>query len=175
MARPLRVAFPDALYHLCSRGVGRRAIFEEDADCQAFLDLLGDTAARFGVAVHAFVLMGNHFHLLAQTRRPNLSRWMQTFLGAYTAAFQHRHRRVGHGHLFQGRFKSHLVEEQGYFLSVSRYLHLNPARGRLLGRGDVAERRARLRAYPWSSYAGYAGLGAPAPFVHERALLGEDA
>lgn len=155
--------------------MGRRAIFEGDADCQGFLDLLGTSAARFDVAVHAFVLMGNHFHLLAQTRRPNLSRWMQTFLGAYTAAFQHRHRRVGHGHLFQGRFKSHLVEEQGYFLSVSRYLHLNPVRGQTLGQGDVPERRARLRAYPWSSYPGYAGLGPAAPFVQEHALLAETA
>ena len=173
MARPLRIEYEGALYHLIGRGNRRQAIFERDQDSQRFLDLLGESLARFEVALHGFVLMGNHFHLLAQTRRANLSRWMHWLLSTYTIQFQRRHGRVGEGHLFQGRFKSHLVEAGSYLLNLSRYLHLNPVRGEILGHGGLRERRERLRAHPWSSYAGYAGLRAPWERVSEELILGE--
>ncbi|MBA3961503.1 MAG: transposase [Chthoniobacterales bacterium] len=173
MARPLRIEYDGALYHLIARGNRRQAIFERDSDSQRFLDLLAQSLARFDVDLHAFVLMGNHFHLLAQTRRANLSRWMHWLLSTYAIEFQRRHRRVGHGHLFQGRFKSHLVETESYLLELSRYLHLNPVRGAARARETVSTRRERLRAYIWSSYPGYGGLRAQWKWVTEDLVLGE--
>jgi hypothetical protein len=118
-----------------------------------------------------FVLMGNHFHLVAQTHRPNLRRWMHWLLVSYTVYFNRRH--GFSGHLFQGRYKSFLVQEGDYLLGLSRYVHLNPVRGVRLGRGTPAERRKRLRAFKWSSYRGYAGVSAALPFVQEAMVLGE--
>ncbi len=132
---------------------------------------MAESVERFEVAVHAFVLMGNHFHLLAQTGRANLSRWMHWLMVAYSVYFNRRHRRSGH--LLQGRYKSLLVEAGEYLLSLSRYLHLNPVRGITLGRGTPVERRERLRRFRWSTYPGYAGLAKPWPFVEEELVLGE--
>ena len=171
MARPLRLEFEDAIYHLLGRGNARQRIFANERDQEEFLNLLEASTKRFDVAVHAFVLMGNHFHLLAQTRRANLSRWMHWLMVSYTVYFNWRHGRGGH--LFQGRYKSFLVEGGQYLLGLSRYLHLNPVRGAVLGAGTPAQRRGRLRAYRWSSYRGYAGLEKPFGFVEEEMVLGE--
>lgn len=171
MARPLRLEFADALYHLTARGNRRERIFASDADRARFLEILARSLARFEVEVHAYVLLPNHFHLLVRTRRANLSRWMHWVMVSYTIWFNRRHRKVGH--LFQGRYKSLLVEGGSYLLGLSRYLHLNPVRGKILGAGNPAERRERLRAYGWSSYRGYAGLGEQAEFVNEELVLGE--
>src|SRR5437870_11774032 len=169
MARPLRIEFEDALYHLCARGNERQKIFRDERDQAQFAELLERSRARYDVAVLAFVLMGNHFHLVAQTHRPNLGRWMHWLLVSYTVFFNRRHR--SSGHLFQGRYKSFLVQEGEYLLGLSRYVHLNPVRGVSLGRGDPSQRRARLRRFKWSSYGGYAGLGRPLPFVEEEMVL----
>jgi REP element-mobilizing transposase RayT len=138
MARSLRVEFEGALYHVCARGNAREAVFRGERDAARFVQLLQESPDRFEVSLYAFVLMGNHFHLIARTRRANLSRWMQWLNVAYSVYFNRRHRRSGH--LFQGRFKSFLVEgKKGYLLSLSRYVHLNPVRGASLGRGTPAE------------------------------------
>ena len=171
MARPLRIEFEGALYHLLARGNSRQAIFESDGDRERFVIFLAESAERFEVAVHGFVLMGNHFHLLAGTRRANLTRWMHWLMVAYSVYFNRRHRRSGH--VLQGRYKSLLVEDGEYLLALSRYLHLNPVRGKLLGRGTPGERRERLRKFPWSTYPGYAGLRRGWPFVEEELVLGE--
>jgi len=171
VARPLRIEFAGAIYHLLARGNGRQPIYENDADRERFLALVEESAARFDVAVHGFVLMGNHFHLLAQTRRANLSRWMHWLMVAYSVYFNRRHRRSGH--VLQGRYKSLVVEEGEYLLELSRYIHLNPVRGPVLGRGTPGERRERLRNFGWSSYQGYAGLGKSWPFIDEEMVLGE--
>jgi putative transposase len=171
MARPLRVEFEDAIYHLCTRGNARQRIFWDDRDRSRFVELLTDSARRFGVSIFCFVLMGNHVHLIAQTHRANLSRWMHWLTVAYTVFFNRRHR--SSGHLFQGRYKSFLVQEGDYLLGLSRYLHLNPVRGMSLGKGTPSERRTRLRAFRWSSYPGYAGLREQYPFVEEEMVLGE--
>jgi REP-associated tyrosine transposase len=171
MARPLRVEFEDAIYHLCGRGNARQAIFHDEQDRARFVELLSESAQRFEAAVFCFVLMGNHFHLVAQTHRANLRRWMHWLLVSYTVYFNRRHR--SGGHLFEGRYKSFLVQEGDYLLGLSRYVHLNPVRGVSLGRGTPAERRKRLRAFKWSTYRGYAGLSAPFPFVQEAMVLGE--
>lgn len=171
MARPLRLEFEGALYHISARGNRRERIFGSDDDRERFVEILACSLARFEVELHAYVLLGNHFHLLARTRRANLSRWMHWVMVTYTTWFNRRHEKVGH--LFQGRYKSLLVEEGGYLLELSRYLHLNPVRGKVLGLGDPVECRRRLRAYRWSSYRGYAGLEEPAEFVSEDLVLGE--
>jgi REP element-mobilizing transposase RayT len=171
VARPLRIEFEDALYHICARGNARERIFHSDAERVRFLQLLEQSAKRFNGVVFCFVLMGNHFHLLVQTHRPNLSRWMQWLIVSYSVFFNRRHRRSGH--LFQGRYKSFLVEGGEYLLGLSRYIHLNPVRGLSLGRGTPAERRERLRRFKWSSYGGYAGLARPFGFVEEEMVLGE--
>lgn len=171
MARPLRVEFEGAIYHLLGRGNARQRIFASERDQSEFLRLLAASADRFDGAVQAFALMSNHFHLVAQTRQANLSRWMHWLMVSYTVYFNRRHGRSGH--LFQGRYKSFLVEGGEYLLGLSRYIHLNPVRGAALGRGTPTERRERLRAYRWSSYRGYAGLGKPLAFVQEDLVLGE--
>jgi putative transposase len=171
MARPLRIEFEGAIYHLLGRGNARQRIFGRERDQLEFLRLIEASSKRFDGAILAFVLMGNHFHLLAQTRRANLSRWMHWLMVSYTVYFNWRHRRSGH--LFQGRYKSFLVEDGDYLLGLSRYVHLNPVRGVVLGVGTPKERRDRLRAYPWSSYRGYAGLAKGLDFIEEGLVLGE--
>ena len=171
MARPLRVQFEDAIYHLCARGNAGERIFRGEKDQARFVILLEESAERFAVSIFCFVLMGNHFHLVAQTHRANLTRWMHWLSVAYTVYFNRVHRRSGH--LFQGRYKSFLVQgSEGYLLTLSRYVHLNPVRGVSLGRGTPSERRERLRGFKWSSYPGYARLGRQFPFVEEAAVLG---
>ena len=103
MARPLRVEFEDAIYHLSARGNARQRIFQDELDRARFVGLLAESAQRFDGAVLCFVLMSNHFHLVAQTHRANLGRWMQWLLVSYTVFFNRRHRLSGH--LFQGRYK----------------------------------------------------------------------
>ena len=171
MARPLRIEFEGALYHLCARGNERQKIFRDEKDYAQFIELIDCAEARYQVAVLAFVLMGNHFHLIAQTQRANLSRWMHWLMVSYSVYFNWRHQRSGH--LFQGRYKSFLVESDSgdYLVSLSRYLHLNPVRGRALGAGTPAERRAGLRQYRWSSYPGYGGLKKQFRFVQEKRIL----
>ena len=147
MARPLRIEFAEALYHVTSRGNERRAIFRSDRDRRTFLTLLGEAVKRFRWSVTAYVLMTNHFHLVIQTPDPNLSRGMQWLNGTYAAWFNHRHNRAGH--LFQGRFHAFLVEKEAYFAELLRYVVLNPVRAKMVERPEV---------YRWSSYRATAGL-----------------
>ncbi|MFZ2490164.1 MAG: transposase, partial [Thermoanaerobaculia bacterium] len=151
MARPLRIEFSGALYHVTSRGNERRPIFRSDADRRTFLDFLGIAVRRFGWSVTAYVLMTNHFHLVIQTPEPNLSRGMHWLNGTYASWYNHKRKRSGH--LFQGRFKSFLIDKETYFTEVLRYVVLNPVRAKMFERPDD---------YRWSSYRATAGL-APAP------------
>jgi len=171
MARSLRIEFEGAVYHVCARGNAREDIFRTAADRRRFLQILEHSVDRFGGAVFCFVLMSNHFHLLVQTARPNLNKWMQWLSVSYAVYFNRRYHRSGH--LFQGRYKSFLVDTDEYLLGLSRYVHLNPVRGRSMGRGTPPERRTRLRNFEWSSYRGYSGLSKPFPFVDESVVLGD--
>jgi putative transposase len=139
-----------------ARGDRREEIFRDDRDRSKFLGYLSEGAERYRVKVHCYVLMENHFHLVATTPEGNLSKWMHQLKTAYTVFYNRRHQIVGH--LFQGRFKSTVIEAEKYLLEVSRYLHLNPVRGVMLSQGTPIERRERLREYRWSSYRAYAGL-----------------
>ena len=170
MSRAPRIEFEGALYHLMARGDRREAIFQGDNDRLKFLEYLEEGADRYGVQIHCYVLMGNHFHLVVTTPKANLSKWMHQLKTAYTVYFNRRHGMVGH--LFQGRFKSIVVEAESYLLELSRYLHLNPVRGQPTGEGTPEERREHLRSYPWSSYRGYAGLGKTKRFVNSQAIEG---
>jgi len=162
MARSLRVEFAGAIYHVTSRGNARQDIVRDDADREKWLDWLRRTVETYGWRLHAFALMRNHDHLFVETPEPNLSAGMQYFNGSYTSYFNRRHRRCGH--LFQGRFKGHLIEQQGYFLEVSRYIHLNAVRARAV---------ARPEQYPWSSYGGYQRASRTVPWVIYDRVLGE--
>jgi len=148
MSRSLRVEFDGAIYHVMSRGVGRRKTYVDDEDRMLFLKLVGRIVSEGGWFVHAFCVMPNHYHLLCETPRGELSRWMRLLNGPYAQYFNARYKRVGH--LWQGRYKAILVEEGSYFLECSRYIHLNPNRSNLT---RPAER------YRWSSYRGFIERG----------------
>ena len=146
MARPLRIEFPHAIYHVTSRGNARQRIVKTDTDRQAWLGVLGQVVARFGWLCHAYCLMDNHYHVLIETPQPNLSRGMRQLNGVYTQGFNRRHRRVGH--LLQGRFTAILVEKEPHLLELCRYVVLNPVRAKAVTRpGD----------WLWSSYRATAG------------------
>jgi REP element-mobilizing transposase RayT len=168
MPRPPRIDFPDAVYHVTSRGNGRTDIFSSDEDRERFLAQLAHHLQQCGVVLQAFVLMQNHFHLLCRTPRANLSRFMQRLLSSYALYWRHKHRRPGH--LFQGRFKAKLVEEDTYLLAVTRYLHLNPVKIAVCRRMSRQDRLARLAAYRWSSYGGYAAAAKALEFVNYDVL-----
>ncbi len=130
MARPLRIEYPGAIYHITARGNARQAIYEDDTDKSAFLGTLQTVAERANWLCHAYCLMENHYHLLIETQDANLSEGMRALNGRYTQAFNRRHGRVGH--LLQGRFKAILVERESYLLELCRYVVLNPVRAKMV-------------------------------------------
>ncbi len=146
MARPLRIEYAGAIYHVMARGNARHALFHAEDDYQRMLTGLEKTVLRTGWEVFSFVWMPDHIHLFFRTPKPNLSKGMQYLLSGYANWYAKRHRRTGH--LFQGRFRGELIEDDSYFWDVSRYLHLNPLRGK---RPLVVH----PRDWQWSSYRGY--------------------
>ncbi len=145
MARAWRIEYDGALYHVLSRGNERQDIFRGDEDRTLFLETVGEMSERYEMDIFAYVLMGNHYHLLLKTNRSNLSKGMQWLGLAYTRRFNNRHSRSGH--LFQGRFKSIIVENDAYVVRLSCYIHRNPLRANTV---------ERLAEYRWSSYPAYA-------------------
>ncbi len=188
MARPTRIHAVGAWYHVTARGNERRAIFRDDQDRLHFLELLDEAVGRFGLCVHAYVLLDNHYHLLVETPLANLSAAMQWLGVSYTVWFNRRHRRAGH--LFQGRYNALVVEAESAACEVSRYVHLNPVRVQALGlnkraqqalrqglsgapeRGPVEQRLKRLRQYRWSSYRAYVGAAEAARWLTTHVVLG---
>ncbi|MES3022970.1 MAG: transposase [Pseudomonadota bacterium] len=160
MARLPRLVIPHQPHHVIQRGNDRQRIFRDDEDHQRFLGWLRESAKEFKVAIHAYVLMGNHLHLLASPSDPNgLAQMMQRVGRYYVPWFNHKYGRTGS--LFQGRFKTSLVDAERYFMVCSRYIELNPVRARLV---------ADPRDYPWSSYRHHAGVQ-PDPLVTDHALF----
>jgi putative transposase len=160
MTRPLRLEYPGALWHVTNRGVEQRAIFLDNNDRYRFLEILAEAVPRFRWRLYAWVLMRNHFHLLVETVEPTLSRGMQRIDCEYAEAFNWRHRRVGH--LFQGRFKSHLIDSESYLLEVARYIVLNPVRAKIV---------ATPEEWDWSSYPATAGLRSIPSWLSVEAIL----
>jgi REP element-mobilizing transposase RayT len=153
MARPLRIEYPGAVYHVTCRGNEKKDIFKDNLDRESFLDILIQSQKIYHVRLFAFVLMDNHFHLLLETPLGNLGQFMRRFNITYTAYFNRTHSRVGH--LFQGRYKSILVEKEIYLSQLSRYIHLNPIRIKKLKDKTSAEQWNYLTNYTWSSLKGY--------------------
>ena len=145
MGRAWRIEYEGALYHLMSRGNDGQDIYLNDADRNSFLDTISEMSERFDVDIFAYVLMPNHYHLLARTNRANLKKAMQWFGTAYTRRFNNRN--LKKGHLFQGRYKSILIQNDAYLMQLSCYIHRNPLRAGII---------SRLIDYKWSSYPIYA-------------------
>ena len=160
MARPLRIEFPGALYHVTSRGNAREPIFLEDDDRRSFLDVLGEAVESSRWLCRAYCLMTNHYHLLVETPEANLSHGMRMVNGLYTQRFNRRHQRVGH--VLQGRFGAVLVERETHLLELARYVVLNPVRAGMV---------ALPEAYTWSSLRATLGLSPAPPWLATGALL----
>jgi putative transposase len=159
MARPIRIQYAGADYHVMARGNHGQPIFRDNKDRGLFLETLGESCQKTGWRVHAYVLMGNHYHLLVETPEGNLVAGMKWLQGTYTQRYNGRHQLFGH--LFQGRYKAVIVDgrqEENYFPTVSTYIHLNPARAGLIRIGQE-----RLKRYRWSSYPWYLNRGGRRP------------
>ena len=168
MARPLRFQYPGAIYHVMARGDGGKFIFNDDVDAALFLKWLGEVCESHGWRVHAWVLMGNHFHLLLETPEANLVSGMKRLLGAFAQAWNRRYQR--HGHVFQGRYKSvpvsgELASHGAQFRVVADYIHLNPARAKLTG-----AKKGPLVDYPWSSLPHFSRGKGPDWLIRDRVL-----
>jgi putative transposase len=163
MARPPRLEYPRALYHVTARGNDRGAVFRDDRDRQEYLERIDRSRTRFGFQLLAYCLMTNHLHLAIRTGDQPLSRIMAGTQSSFAQWFNRRHGRVGH--FFQGRYKAFLVQEQRYFAALLRYIHMNPVKARIV---------ERPQDYPWSSDRLFRGISTSR--FHDRdaalALLG---
>lgn len=160
MARQLRIQYPGAFYHVFSRGNQKQPVFLSDEDRCIFIACLRKTCEKFNIAVHAYCLMPNHFHLLLETPLGNLSRAMHFLVTKYTVYFNKKHKRQGH--LFQGRYRAVLVDVVSYARELSRYIHLNPVRAQIVNSPDE---------YPWSSYGYFTGLAKPEGWLETSVVL----
>jgi REP element-mobilizing transposase RayT len=159
MARKPRSYFPGAFYHLLNRGNRRQPLFHEDQDYQTFLSGLSETASRYALRVHAYCLMPNHFHLLAEVGLFSPALAMRSLETFYARAYNQRYHKVGH--VFQSRYRGILCEKSSYLLALTRYLHLNPVRARLVSRPED---------WPWSSHQAYVGI-APNEWLFQKEVL----
>jgi len=144
MARPLRIEYPGAIYHVITRGNNRQRVFRDEHDRSTYLKKLSYYCLDKEVELLCYCLLGNHIHLLMETPRGNLSKMMQPFQTSYTVYFNRRHGTTGH--VFEQRYKAFLVDKDSYLLQVSRYIHLNPVGSKIV---------ERPQDYQWSSYRGY--------------------
>lgn len=162
MARPLRIEYDGALYHVTSRGNARKAIYKDDEDRKIFLDILAKVNNRYNWICHAYCLMNNHYHLMIETPDGNLSKGMRQLNGVYTQLYNKRHHRVGH--IFQGRYKAILIQKESHLLEVSRYVELNPVRAKAVKRPEE---------WLWSSYRGTSGMEKPHACLTPDWILGQ--
>lgn len=160
MTRPLRLEFPGALYHVTARGDRKGAIFLNDNDRYAWLEVLEKVCSRCNFVVHAYCQMGNHYHLMVETVEGNLSQGMRQLNGSYTQNFNRRHGLVGH--VLQGRYKAILVQKEGYLLELARYIVLNPVRAGMV---------PSPRDWKWSSYRATSGDSVAPPWLSAQWLL----
>jgi REP-associated tyrosine transposase len=160
LGRPIRIEYPGAFYHVFSRGNQKQPIFFSDEDRCYFIDCLRLACKKYGVVVHAYCLMPNHFHLFLETALANLSEMMQYLITNYVLYFNKKHARCGH--LFQSRFRSVLIDAESYAKELSRYIHLNPVRSGMVERPEL---------YAWSSYGYYLGRADPEGWLETAAVL----
>ncbi|MCF6155784.1 MAG: hypothetical protein E3K36_11155 [Candidatus Brocadia sp.] len=160
MARPLRIEYPGAFYHVISRGNAEEILFTDGRDRDKFLEYLVKCVERFTTKIHTYCLMSNHYHVLVETPQANLSRAIQWLNVCYSVYFNRRHRR--RGHLFQGRFKAILIDANEYLVLLSRYIHLNPVRAKMV---------KHPMEYPWSSYPAFAGKRRKPDWLNTETVL----
>ena len=160
MARQARIEYKGALYHLTSRGNAQQDIYRSDEDRFEFLDILRRSRNRYNCTIYAYCLMDNHYHLLVETPDGNLSQFMRQLNGVYTQKFNFTHRSTGH--IFEGRYKSILVQRDLYLLELARYIVLNPVRAGMV---------RSAKNWPWSSYRATAGLTASTEWLDSDWLL----
>ena len=144
MARPIRIEYPGAVYHVICRGNNRQAIFRDDQDRRRYLEKLSFYCQEKSVDLLSYCLLSNHLHLLVETPKGNLSKMMQAFQTSYTLYFNKRHGRTGH--VFEQRYKAMVVDKDNYLLQVSRYIHLNAVSAKIV---------ERPQDFRWSSYGSY--------------------
>ena len=162
MARPLRIAYPGAVYHITSRGNEKKLIFKDERDREILLDTLSQVDKRYNWLCHAYCLMNNHYHLIIETPDGNLSAGMRQLNGVYTQAFNRQHNRVGH--LFQRRYKAILIQKDSHLLEVCRYVVLNPVRAKAVKKPEQ---------WRWSSYQATAGIEKPHPCLSTEWILNQ--
>lgn len=162
MARPLRIEYPGAIYHITSRGNNKAPIFKDDHDRESFLNTVRHVNKRYNWLCHAYCLMDNHYHLIIETPDGNLSKGMRQLNGVYTQLFNKRYGRVGH--IFQGRYKAILIQKESHLLEVCRYVVLNPIRARSVN---------NIEEWKWSSYSATAGKRKPHPCLTTDWVLGQ--
>ena len=162
MARPQRVIFENAYYHVMNRGASRENIFCDEEDKKTFLETLSDACAQYKVEVHAYCLMDNHYHLLIKTPEANISRAMRHLNGVYTQRYNRRH--GTDGALFRGRYKAILIDSDAYLLHLTKYIHLNPLSAKMV---------TQLEDYPWSSYLAYIGEKASSDWLVREEVYGQ--
>ena len=160
MARPLRIEYPGAFYHVISRGNAGETLFTDERDKDKFLEYLAKCLERFTIRIHTYCLMSNHYHLLIETPQSNLSRAIQWLNVSYSVYFNKKQRR--RGHLFQGRFKAILIDANEYLTILSRYIHLNPVRAKMV---------KHPMEYPWSSYPAFAGKRRKPDWLNTETVL----
>ena len=161
MARPLRITFPGAFYHVTSRGNERKSIFKSNRDREKFLEYFQSATLRYDAIIHAYCLMENHYHILIETPSGNLSQIMHHLNGAYTTYYNVKRDRSGH--LFQGRYKGILIDADEYAKELSRYIHLNPVRAKIVEKPEE---------YKWSSFQDYIGDREPSEWLNRDFILG---
>jgi putative transposase len=171
MTRPLRIQYPNAVYHVTCRGNERQDIFKDDEDRKRFLQILVQSINIYSVKLYSYVMMSNHFHLLLETPKANLSEFMRKFNITYTGYFNRHHDRVGH--LYQGRYKSVLVDKNEYLSVLSRYIHLNPVKIKAMKKLSEPERIKNLMRYKWSSLPGFLSSRRKEWYIDYSMVLGE--
>lgn len=162
MARPLRIEYEGAVYHVTSRGNGRKSIFKDESDKELFLSRLEKVNKLYNWLCYAYCLMNNHYHLIIETPEGNLSRGMRQINGIYTQMFNKRHRKTGH--IFQGRYKAILIQKESHLLEACRYVVLNPVRAKIVQKPED---------YKWSSYRGTVGIEKTHPCLTTEWILGQ--
>ena len=160
MARPLRILFPGAHYHIMNHGEKGSSIFQDDGDRKMFLSILSAAVEMFRAKLYAFSLMSTHYHLLIQTMKANLPEIMRQLGSVYTQKFNHKH--TSYGHVFRGRYKAILVDRDEYLLEVIRYIHLNPVRAGIVETPEL---------HKWTSHINYINpRGGHVPLSSEEIL-----
>jgi REP element-mobilizing transposase RayT len=169
MARPLRVEYPGACYHVVNRGNRRNQVFFSDSDYKLFLKKLAEYIELYEIELFAYCLMPNHYHLFLRTTHANLGRFMQAFNTSYTISMNRKHGESGH--LFQGRYKAQLIETELYKNVLSRYIHLNPIKIKSLRNKLLPNLKKRLCDYKWSSFRFYLGIAQRPEWLNRSYIL----